>query len=75
MGGNKNLVGEGRVFWGWGGGVPSGRRMSKFLAGFNDFLKDLITSYQNLILITLDHPVKVYFLFQAVIFKDLEGNE
>ena len=73
MGGNKNLVGEGRVFW--GGGVPSGRSMSKFLAGFNDFLKDLITSYQNLILITLDHPVKVYFLFQAVIFKDLEENE
>ena len=41
---------------------------------FQCLLKDL-NSYQNLRLTTLDHPVKGYLLFQAVILQDLEENQ
>ena len=41
---------------------------------FKYLLKDL-SLYQNLILtVTLDHKVKAYFLFQAVILQDLEES-
>ena len=39
-----------------------------------DLLKDL-NFYQNLMLTTLDHPVKAYFLLQVKILQDLEENQ
>ena len=41
---------------------------------FQHLLKNL-NLYQNLMLTTLDHPVKAYFLFQAIKLQDLEENQ
>ena len=39
------------------------------------YLQKDLNLCRNLILTTLDHPVKANFLFQAVILQDLEENQ
>ena len=39
------------------------------------YLQKDLNLYQNVMLTTLDHPVKAYFLFQATQLQDLEENQ
>ena len=39
------------------------------------YLQKDLNLYRNLMLTTLDHPVKAYFLFQVIILQDLEENQ
>ena len=38
-------------------------------------LQKELNLYENLMHTTLDHPVKSYFLFQAIVLQDLEENQ